>query len=539
MGDRSRGIALLPVLAFVLAFVLLPAIYVLGVSIEGVDGGAGLAGALGDPVTQRAAWNSLEQGGLSALLAGALGYPLGIILGRFTFRGRDVLGSFLLVPFLLPSLVVILGFEELFGAGGWISSGAPALGVLGSGLPGILGVNVYFNAAMVALLTRTAVGGSSREQEEAAAVLGASPARVYLETWGPVSWVGAAAGMLLTFILSALGFAAPLLICGAQCFTLEVRIWSLAEIIGQPAIAGVVALATVGLLSMPTVLYLRSLAGMRRRTAPHARPDPPLSPRTPIGAIATGYLALFFLGLAGLLVAIVARSVDPTGSAVDLHGWAELFGSGLAGTLGVSTAQATINTLALAGGAALLALLLAIVTGFARRTGLARGGSLEYLLFLPLLVSPVLLAFGLATVWRPLLGGTSSTWFLILVSQASVALPFTVQSLRLSLDRLTAAPWEAARVLGSGPFEAYLETDLSRARAGLLGAVLFAFAIGLGEFTATFFLVTPPWTTLPVELERLESLRLGAASDALGALLLLVSLVAFAAIELGGRRAEL
>jgi thiamine transport system permease protein len=523
-----RYLPLLPVLAFVVVVVLIPTLYVLGLGLGEAGGLSAVPQALRDPSNRLALENSLLQGGGSALLAGALGYPLGVLLGRRAFRGREAVSAFLLVPFLLPSLVVILGFQELVGPAGWLTSAWAPLGRFGDGLPGILAVNVYFNAAMVALLTRAAVEGSPREQEEAATLLGASPARVFRETWGPVSLLGAAAGMLLTFLLSALGFAAPLVVCGARCYTLEVQIWSLAEVLGAPALASVVALLTVLVLTVPTWLYLRTVHATRRRTARRTAPARPLDPRR-LGDLA----AMLYLA------AILARSVFPSGTTFSPSGWQALFGPGVTDRIGVSTATAVGNTLGFAAGAALLAILLALATGYGRRRGAARGTALEYLLYLPLLVSPVLLAFGLATLARPWVGGASGTWLLILLSQAAVALPFTVQSLRLSLDRLPPAPWEAARTLGSRPFDAFLETDLPPARAGLIGAVLFAFAIGIGEFTATFFLVIPPWVTLPVELERLGALRLEPAADALGALLLLVSLGTFAAIVAGGRRDEL
>ncbi|MCI4322349.1 MAG: iron ABC transporter permease, partial [Thermoplasmata archaeon] len=68
---------------------------------------------------------------------------------------------------------------------------------------------------------------------------------------------------------------------------------------------------------------------------------------------------------------------------------------------------------------------------------------------------------------------------------------------------------------------------------------LFAFALSFGEFTATYFLATPTFNTLPVELYRLEGLRLTSFAAADAGLLVIVSLVAFLVIVRGGRRVEL
>jgi thiamine transport system permease protein len=524
---------------FLLVVVALPALAVFTAAWTATGGASGFGAALSDPLNRQALANSLEQGAVSALAAGAVGYPVGVWLGRYTFRGASAIRSFLLLPFLLPSLVVVLGVQEMFGPAGVVGSADPLLGGLGTGFAGIVVVNVFFNAPMVALLTASAVEGSPQEQEDAVAVLGGSPSQAYREIWGPLSWIGAGAGMLLTFLLSALGFAAPLLVCGARCYTLEVRIWSLSQVYVLPGEAGMLALLTVLVLTVPTLLYLRQVELARRRVARRARPPRPFPWRARRNWPLLGYCLVFLSAVVALLGLLLVRSVvGPTGSS-SFAGWQALFSPTATQRLGFSTSAAVVNSLAFAAGAAVIALMLAVGAAYTLQRRAGAAGLVGYLLFLPLLISPVLLAFGLATLWRPLLGGGSSTWLLIILSQATVALPFTVQSLRLALARLGPGPWEAARTLGRGPFDAHLDVELPRVRAGLVGAALFAFAIGLGEFTATFFLFLPAFATLPVELDRLDALRLGGAADALAALLLLVSAAVFVIVAWGGRRLEL
>lgn len=517
---------------------LLPAAEVLGSSLAREGGGSAFGRALADPLVRTALANSAVQGALSALLAGALGYPAGVLLGRYRFPGGNLLRAFLLVPFLLPSLVVILGFQDLFGPAGLLSGALPPLAVLGSGLPGILAVNAYFNAAIVALFTATGAESSPAGAEDAVRVLGGSPGRVFREVWGPPSWLGASVGMLLTFVFSALGFAAPLVVCGARCYTLEVQVWSFAETLGDPASAGVVALFALALLAVPAVLYLELFHRMRRRTTERTAPARRLDRRSPWTWAAVGYLGVFFGGLLGLMGTVFYRSLAPAGGVPFARGWGELFGAPLALRLGITTWGALGNTVVFASLAALVALLVSLLAAYALR---ARAGRSPWdgLLLVPLLISPVLLAFGLATFWRPVLGGAGGVWLLIVLSQATVAVPFTTQSLRIGLQRLGRGAGEAARMLGSAPFDAYLDVELPRLRTAITSAGLFAFAIGLGEFTATYFLVLPPFTTLPVELYRLEALRQGAAAGALGGLLVLVSLATFAALEWGGHYVDL
>jgi ABC-type Fe3+ transport system permease subunit len=200
--------------------------------------------------------------------------------------------------------------------------------------------------------------------------------------------------------------------------------------------------------------------------------------------------------------------------------------------------QVVGNTLFFAAVAATIVLLLGVVAGYAlgARPRLSTGLSLY--LFLPLLISPVLLAFSLAQFWRPVLGGESTVWILIIVSQSILALPFALQSLQIPLAGLSPSARDSARVLGAPSWIAYLDTDLPRVRPGLMTAGLFAFALGLGEFTATYFLVTPNFTTLSVAVYDLQGLRQFPLAEAAAGLLLVVSLAVFAAVHYGGRHAE-
>jgi len=537
---RSLGelVMLVPIAAFVALFALLPVGLLFAASLSAVGGIAGLGSLLTQPLNQHSVANSLLQGGLSAALAVAFGYPAGVLLGRYRWPGRELVRSLLLVPFLLPSLIVVLGIEDLFGAGGLLGTPFPDLSFFGHGTPGIVAANLIFNVPLVVLLTAAGCETASAELEETVVTLGGSPARAYRDAWGPATWIGAAAGGLLTFLFSALSFAPPLLLCGERCYTVEARIWSLDQVLLAPSDAGALALIMVVLFLAPTLGYLylvRRLATPSGRQARRARPLD-RSATTIALVLETGAV---LTAVAVLLGAVLFRTLVPVGGAGPGSAWSALFGPGTARRLGIGIPAAVGNTLLFAIAAAGITVVLAVPAAFAvlRRPG--RGSSLGLFLFVPLLLSPVVLALSLATFWRPLLGGEGSVWVLVIVSQTVLALPFALQSLGIPLAGLSPAGREAAESLGAGRFSAFLDADLPRVRDGLVTASLFAFALGLGEFTATYFLVTPRFTTVPVALYGLVGARQLPVADAAAGLLLLLSLAVFLALSLGGRRVEL
>jgi len=531
---------LLPVLLFVGLFALLPVAVLFAHSAAEAGGLPGVASVLTAPANVRSIDNSLTQGGLSALGAVLLGYPAGVFLGRYDWPGRSAVRSFLLVPFLLPSLVVVFGVLDLFGSSGLLSSLFPALGLFGSGLPGIVVANLLFNVPIVVLFTATGCEASSVELEESVATLGGGPTRAYLDVWGGPTWVGAAAGGLLTFLFSALSFAPPLLLCGPGCYTVEAQVWFLDTFGLQPAAAGVLSLGIVALFVLPTAAYLLALSRLRARGG--RRPSHPrrIGRPTPVSLALALETVLVLVAVGGLLASVLYRSLVPPGGGGPASAWSDLFSRATSQKLGISAGGAVGNTLFFATVAAGIALVLGVVSGYAIARRPRRAGALGLLLFLPLLISPAVLAFALAEFWRPLLGGESTVWALVIVSQATLALPLALQSLEIPLSGLPPGEREVARTLGATAWGAFLDADLPRVRDGLVTAGLFAFALGLGEFTATYFLVTPTFTTLPVALYNLSTTRyVPAVSDAAAGLLLLLSLAVFALIAVGGRHVEL
>ena len=84
-----------------------------------------------------------------------------------------------------------------------------------------------------------------------------------------------------------------------------------------------------------------------------------------------------------------------------------------------------------------------------------------------------------------------------------MAVPFVVRIVTPVLRAIDPRLREAAATLGASPARVWREVDLPIAARALLVAAGFAFAISLGEFGATVFIVRPDTPTLPVLVYRL------------------------------------
>jgi thiamine transport system permease protein len=80
---------------------------------------------------------------LSTIASVALGVPGAYVLARFEFPGRETIRSLTILPFVMPTIMVAIGFVAMFGESGTLNT---ALGALG--LPE---VNLMFTLSIVVL----------------------------------------------------------------------------------------------------------------------------------------------------------------------------------------------------------------------------------------------------------------------------------------------------------------------------------------------------------------------------------------------------
>jgi thiamine transport system permease protein len=150
--------------------------------------------------------------------------------------------------------------------------------------------------------------------------------------------------------------------------------------------------------------------------------------------------------------------------------------------------------------------------------------------YLPFVVSPVTVAFGLLLLYPDLTANLA----VLLAAYALLAYPFIAKSLTAALDALPATVLQAASSLGANPWRVFWRVTLPMVAPALRRGMAFAAATALGEFAVTLFLSRPEWTTLTTLIHQRLG-RPGAANlDAafvLAGVLMLLALLAFTLIE--------
>ncbi|MBE0526947.1 MAG: iron ABC transporter permease, partial [Candidatus Thorarchaeota archaeon] len=124
---------------------------------------------------------TLVQASISTILALLVGLPGGILLARLKFRGKSLIRALIIVPFVLPPIVVVVGFLQMFGSFGIIDSllmiitqSTTSILNLADGFVGIVLAHTFYNAPLVMLLVSASMERLNPEIEESAEILGAN-----------------------------------------------------------------------------------------------------------------------------------------------------------------------------------------------------------------------------------------------------------------------------------------------------------------------------------------------------------------------------
>lgn len=478
-------------------------------------------------LTKKALYNSLSQGGASSILSFAAGLPLGIFLGRYSFPLKKALTSFAIIPFFLPTIVVVFAFLTGFGADSHLFSPFPFASYLSSGFTGIVAVNVFFNAPLVALFVMTTVENLDPSLNEAAMTLGSGAIGRFAGIWGRDGLLAASGAAVLAFTYSFAGFAAPLIIGGPGYFTMDAWVYFMLKTVGNFPAAVFLALVEVIVLMVPAMVYVY-ISSKTRRVKGTAGMSPRKETRGLYFYLGTAYASLWVLGEAYLLSSVFLASLN--------HGtsdFARLFSGTTTAAMGISAGGAILNTVfyGIATSALVVSLGLMWVSGKRRisRPGRSLGEPMQYI---PLIISSIILAFAISSV----IGAITPEkllWVIIVIAQSSVAIPVVLRVLDGGFGSIPSSYTEAALSLKGSPF---FEVELPLAKNTFAAAILFGFAISLGEFSATNFIATSPYFTLTVLMYNLQNARLFGASYAVAAILLLISLISFYIIQKLGER---
>jgi len=463
---------------------------------------------------------TLWQASLSALFSCALAIPLARALHRRRFPGRSLFVSLLGAPFLLPTIVAVMGLLAVFGRHGVLNTLLAALGLPGFSPYGPWGVVLGHLFLNLPLATRMLLHGWQAipaERVRLALSLGLGPREMSRHLEAPMLRAVLPGACLAIFLVCLSSFAVALTLGGGPgSSTLEVAIYQAFRFDADIGRAAALSLLQIG-------LALTALALAARLTQPPSfgagldRAVPlPLAPDLRHRIADTVVLTLASAFLLAPLLAIALRGLPALG-----HLPAQVW-----------HAAATSVSLALGATALTLALALPLALAAPRRSWA------EPVAMLPMTSSALVLGTGLFLIAQPFVPPIALALPVTLLTNAALSLPFAlrlllpeVRALQADYDRLA----ESLNLSGLARLR-YLSLPRLARPLGLAAGIAAAFS--MGDLGAITLFSDGRSQTLPLALYQLMgSYRMEAAAGA-ACLLMALTFALYATFDRIGAHAD-
>src|SRR5215218_7694083 len=481
-SERPPLWIVLPALLVTL-FELLPLLYLVARTLDsGQDGWRMLLRSR----TLEVILNSLLLAGAVAVATLVIGVPLAWLTSRTDLPGRELWGTVVALPLVIPSYIGAVVMVAAFGPRGMLQAALAPLGI--ERLPSLYGFSgswltlTLFTYPYVYLTVRAALRNLDPSLEEAARCLGYGPWRTFLAVTLPQLRPAAAAGGVLT-VLYTLGDFGVVTLLRYDAFTRAIYVQYRSAMDRSSAALLALLLVAISITVLVVELRARGTATIHRLGSGASRRGRPVAlGRARIPALLFCSLVVGFalvLPIA-ILAAWLLRSI---GAGANLTG------------LGA----ATIHSLTLGGWTALIATVCALpVAILVVRFPGSGARSVERLAYLGyalpgLVVALAFVAFGAGTPFYQTLA--------MLVAACVVRfLPEAISSTRSALLQISPRLEEAARGLGRSQAGAVASVTVPLARSGILAGAALVLLTAMKELPATLLLSPTGWDTLAVRV---------------------------------------
>lgn len=535
----------LPGFMVLLVLFLVPVCMTLGQAFV-VDGGFSfslIASTFTDPYYLRIMAFTLIQALCSTLASLLIGLPGAYLMTTYRFPGKRLLKTLYTIPFVLPSILVVLGFVIFYGNSGFLNKAImavfglkePPLRILYS-FTAVLLAHAFYNFPVVVSIVGDYWQRLDSSCESAASTLGSKRAKVFRTITLPRLAPSILSAASLVFLFCFTSFAIILVLGGGPALTTtEVEIYRLARISMDTGRA--CALSLFSMLVAIVAMFVYSAAQRRQNHGEALGNQNAKLERKPrgfgqhLGIII--YLVFSLLFILCPILSIVARSLlgnatRSGGLAFSLAAYERLFAAGSSNLKAVAASVA----IALASSLLATAAALRICTSIARssKTGIAT----DVAVMLPMVTSSVIVGLSYFVVSKYM--KFMPPFVMVILAHSVITMPFVVRTILPAYRKIPANLVNASYTLGFGARKTFRRIIRPILMPAMLTGMVFSFAMSMGELNATLLLGTTSMQTIPIQIYRLISSYNYQGACALGCILILVCFVVFFISETLKRR---
>ena len=482
---------------------------------------------------------------LSTIFTLFIGLPLAWNLGRYNWPYHNILRSIFTVPFVMPSILVAMGFLALLD---WISFLTDYNHSTEVRFYFLLLAHAWFNLALVIRFCEPLLSTIDSSYEEACRLLPSGKTQIsrFRNFWLPLMWPNIAASSALVFVFSFTSFALVKFITPTQR-NLEVVMANQSEWAGLsvPSLSRtpseiVMASSTIQLVTIIFALIISSWL-QSRSSGHHLSTLNDARKSVSFKSLRGLYIILMLIFIISPMLSLISSSFmirENNMMTFSLDGWESAFGGSRSPTNAYQSLKTSI-------GYALMTIFLSLPIGFLladtifnlEKTNPKSATILDVLVMLPLALSAVMVGLGVLLGLMRTDPEIARSWWIPLYGHLMLTTPFVVRVLLPAMRNLNPRLEEAASLLGANYLKRLIFIRLSLLTPSIIVASSLVFAISLGEFGASWVVLRfTEYTTLPVMIGDLLSRPgydpiLRPAANAAGTILLLITLVLFISVE--------
>ena len=496
------GIALvaLAILAFLIAFLIVPVVNVVWVAFSDGQGGFTLANFVafaGISLMRESFANSLYVASMAVLCTTLIAVPLAYLTVRFQFRGAALIHTLGVLPLVMPAFVGAAALQLLFGRSGSVNLLLDEyLGFtlpLMEGLNGVIFVESLHYFPFILLNLSASLANIDVSMEEAAQNLGSSGWRLFRKVVFPLALPGYIAGASLVFVKVFDDLGTPLVLnvtnmLAPQAY-LRVTSVGLEDPIGYVICVLLVLFSIFAMGGSWWFIKRRDFAVQARGGI--SAPRRQLTRGQTV--LAYGWIgAVLLLVLAphlGLLLMSLFKvwsfSVLPEQFTFDHY------------AVVLEDATTMIwNTLLYCGLAALIDVILGTAIAYiVLRTTLPGRQLLDHLVTVALAMPGLVLGIGYLRTFRDLelpfgMGALTASWLIFVIAYAVRRLPYALRSCMAAMSQIHPALEEAAFNLGAGRARTIRRIVVPLMMGGILAGFVTSFVTAAGEISETILLTS-------------------------------------------------
>lgn len=499
-GLLARGVFLLVAIWFLLGFVIAPLLTTVATSLA-TDGSPSLSGYssyFADAAQVRSIMNTLEVGVLSVLTCGLVGTALAIYVRFFCKRFVRLIRVLLMVPLMLPGVIIVVAFIQLYGESGLVTSIVKQLFGLTlpplAGLGGIVLVITYTQYIYFYLNMTTALSFIDANVVDSVRSLGGGSLRVFTDAIWPTVRPAVIVSTLTTFVSAIGSYSAPALIGGSYRVLSTQIVAAKTSFDMQLASVEVIVLFCIGVAATASFSFLRR--HYESASSTRACWWNPEIRHAKVTAFAFRAFALIQLALVLVPVAAIfylsfmttqSIMMDPVPAAFTFENYEKVF-----------TNQRTFrplgNSLLMALESTAAVLVLVVPTVLLSHKKKAKASRLvELAMALPWCMPASVIAIGLINEFaRPSVFSFGTvlvgSFEILPIAYAVSSLPLLLSSTQVAVGGVRQSVEEAARSLGASPLRAFFDVTLVAMLPGVLSGSILCFVRTIGEYTMSALL---------------------------------------------------